>query len=59
MACPTCERIARDDRLLTEAVEDCAETRRYALTEEEREAVEAEERLLADLLARIIERHAA
>jgi hypothetical protein len=59
MTCPTCERIARDERLLSEAVEDCREGLRYALTPKEREAVEAEERMLAALLDRILERRAA
>jgi len=58
-ACPTCDRIARDERLLTEAVEEIRETRRYVLSPEEREAVEAEERMVAHLLDRIIEHRAA
>jgi hypothetical protein len=59
MTCPACDRIARDERLLKEAVEEIRETRRYVLTAKEREAVEAEERMLAHLLDRIIERRAA
>jgi hypothetical protein len=59
MACPTCQRLDRDERLLSEAVEDCAATRRYVLTEEERIAIEEEERMLATLLARIWEKRAA
>jgi hypothetical protein len=59
MACPTCTQLHRDERLLSEAVEDCREGLRYALDEEERAAIEAEERLLATLLARIEEQRAA
>jgi hypothetical protein len=59
MSCPMCAQYDRDERLLSEAMDECAETRRYVLSEEEREAVEQEERLLADLLARILERRAA
>ena len=59
MACSACAQLDRDERLLEEAVEDCRDSLRLALTPEEREAVEAEEALLAQLLARIIERRAA
>ena len=59
MTCPLCTQLDRDERLLSEAVDDCRAARRYDLTPEEREAVEAEERMLADLLQRIIERKAA
>jgi hypothetical protein len=58
MACPICTQLDRDEALLTEAVEGCRDTLRYSLTPEEREAVEEEERLLAHLLARIVERRA-
>jgi hypothetical protein len=59
MACPICTQLDRDERLLEEAVEEIRETRRYALSEEKRAAVEAEELMLAELLARIVERRAA
>ncbi|HWQ01998.1 MAG TPA: hypothetical protein VN449_07760 [Gaiellaceae bacterium] len=59
MPCPPCTRLDRDEQLVSEAVEEIRETRRYALTPEEREAVEEEERMLAHLLARIVERRAA
>jgi hypothetical protein len=59
MSCPTCQRLDRDEALLRDAVEERREGLRYALTEQEREAIESEERLLAHLLDRIIERRAA
>ena len=59
MPCPVCERIIRDEALVSEAVEDCRVNLRYALTPEEREAVLEEERLLATLLSPIEERRAA
>jgi len=59
MSCPTCERIDRDERLLSEAVEEIRDSLRYALTPNEREAIEREEQLLALLLDRIIEKRAA
>jgi hypothetical protein len=59
MSCPTCARLDRDEELLRLAVEEREEALRYALTPEERAAVEAEERMLAVLLERIVERRAA
>jgi hypothetical protein len=58
VACPTCTRLDRDERLLQEAVEERVEVLRYALPEDVRAAVEDEERMLAALLARIEERRA-
>jgi len=59
MSCPTCARLDRDERLLSEAVEEIRETRRFALSEEERKAIEREEAMLAHLLDRILEHRAA
>jgi hypothetical protein len=59
MSCPTCTRFDRDEQLVRNAVEERRETLRYVLNKEEREAIEREERLLAHLLDRIIERRAA
>jgi hypothetical protein len=55
MACPTCTRLDRDEALLRDAVQEPAEALRFHLPEDVRAAVEAEERLLAALLARIEE----
>lgn len=59
MACPACTRLDRDEALLRDAVQERTEALRFALPEDVRAEVEAEERLLAALLARIEERRAA
>ena len=59
MPCPTCQRLARDERLVTEAVDACHESLRLDLSEEEREAVEIEASELAALLDAILAKRAA
>jgi hypothetical protein len=59
MSCPVCDRLDRDEQLLSEAIEERRETLRYALSEDEREEIAIEEAALAALLQRIIERRAA
>lgn len=59
MPCPICTRMERDESLIRSAVEERTETLRFALPEDVRLEVEAEERLLALLLRRIEERRAA
>ena len=46
-------KLDRDERLVERELADVRETRRYLLTQEERQAVEAEARFLASLLERI------
>jgi hypothetical protein len=56
MRCQHCEwarKLDRDERLVERELADVRETRRYLLTQEERQAVEAEARFLASLLERI------
>ncbi len=53
MRCQQCEwarKLDRDERLVERELADVRETRRYLLTQEERQAVEAEARFLASLL---------
>jgi hypothetical protein len=56
---PICTRLERDEQLLRDAVQERVEALRFELPEDIRAEVEAEERLLAALLARIEERRAA
>jgi hypothetical protein len=56
MACPACRQLDRDERLVREAVEERREGLRYALTDDDRRAVEVEEEELTALLQRMIER---
>jgi hypothetical protein len=58
VACPTCTRLNRDEAILRDAVQERTEALRFELPEDVRAEVEAEERLLAALLARIEERRA-
>jgi hypothetical protein len=44
MTCLACSRLDRDEALISEAIEECRETLRFALSEEEREAILEEER---------------
>jgi hypothetical protein len=59
MACPTCDRIARDEKLLRDAVQEHEALLRHALPEDVRAEVEEEEKLLAALLVKIEQARAA
>jgi hypothetical protein len=54
MSCPVCEQRKRHERLVERELADLREVTQYSLSSEERREIEAEERLLQDLLDRIV-----